>query len=249
MEKIKEEITDYFKYLTGASRDEEITRWKQQSKTAEEESRKLSESLRESRDSKLFRKRKHTDSMSNLMPNASKQALLPNTLKQPNLQTHPPTDLLQALAGLVNTFSKKRTRTATTTTSAPIPTTATTVNKRKGPHQWERLPKEGRSSKRTIKKGKTYRKNRHKHKRIQNNDTNNNYNNIIIDHDNTDPHDTIDTDNTMNDNDDALVILAKQTTLTETQKMYLEKDYNSYQNLNSYQYKLCIQTSEIFCID
>ena len=90
--------------MTGATRDEEITRWKQYSKTAEEEARKLSESLRESRDSKLFRKRKRTESMSNLMPNASKLALLPNPPKQPNIQ-HTPTDLLQALTGLVNTFS------------------------------------------------------------------------------------------------------------------------------------------------
>ena len=58
------------------------------------------------RDSKLFRKRKRTDSMSNLMPGTSRQALLPNPPKQPNLQMHPPTDLLQALTGLINTFSK-----------------------------------------------------------------------------------------------------------------------------------------------
>ena len=106
LEKITIEIANYLKHLTGTTRDEEIARWKQQSKTAEEEARKLSESLRESHDSKLFRKRKHTESMSNLVPNASKQALLPNAPKQPNLQLHPPTDLLQALTGLVNTFSK-----------------------------------------------------------------------------------------------------------------------------------------------
>ena len=105
-EKLKKEITDYLKHLTGASREEEIAKWKQQSKTAEEEARKLSESLKESRDSKLFRKRKRTDSMSNLMPSTSRQALLPNPPKQPNLQIHPPTDLLQAPAGLVNMFSK-----------------------------------------------------------------------------------------------------------------------------------------------
>ena len=46
----------------------------------------------------------------------------------------------------------------------------------------------------------------------------------MIDHDNTDPHDTTDIGNTINDkNDDALVILAKQTTLTETQKNVLRK--------------------------
>ena len=108
LEKIKIEIANYLKHLTGTTRDEEIARWKQQSKTAEEEARKLSESLRESRDSKLFRKRKRMESMSNLMPNASKQVLLPNAPKQPNLQLHPPTDLLQALTGLVNTFKKNR---------------------------------------------------------------------------------------------------------------------------------------------
>ena len=106
LEKIKHEITEYLKQLTGTSREDEITKWKQQSKNAEEEARKLSESLKESRDSKLFRKRKRTDSMSNLMPGTSRQALLPNPPKQPNLQMHPPTDILQALTGLVNTFSK-----------------------------------------------------------------------------------------------------------------------------------------------
>ena len=106
LEKIKVEITNYLKHLTGTPREEEISKWKQQSKIAEEEARKLSESLRESRDSKLYRKRKSTDSTSNLVPNTSRQALLPNPPKQPNLQMHPPTDLLQALTGLVNTFSK-----------------------------------------------------------------------------------------------------------------------------------------------
>ena len=73
LEKIKKGITNYLKHLilTGATRDEEITRWKQQSKTAEEEARKLSESLRESRDLKLFHKRMRTESISNLIPNAS----------------------------------------------------------------------------------------------------------------------------------------------------------------------------------
>lgn len=43
----------------------------------------------------------------------------------------------------------------------------------------------------------------------------------MIDHDNTDPQNTTDIGNI----NDTLVILAKQTTLTETQKkMYLEKD-------------------------
>ena len=84
LEKIKIEIemANYLKYLTGTTRDEEITRWKQ-SKTAEEEARKLSESLRESPDSKLFRKRKRAESLSNVVPNASKQTLLPNAPNNP----------------------------------------------------------------------------------------------------------------------------------------------------------------------
>ena len=106
LEKITKEITEYLKHLSGTSREEEITKWKQQSKNAEEEARKLSESLKESRESKLFRKRKRTESTSNLRPNPSKQALLPSVPKQPHLQTQPPTDFLEALTGLIQTYSK-----------------------------------------------------------------------------------------------------------------------------------------------
>ena len=48
---------------------------------------------------------------------------------------------------------------------------------------------------------------------------NNTHYNTITDHDNFNLHDTTDLNNITNDrNDDALVILAKQTTPTETQK-------------------------------
>ena len=106
LEKITKEITEYLKHLSGTSREEEITKWKQQSKNAEEEARKLSESLKESRESKLFRKRKRTESTSNLRSNPSKQALFPSAPKQPHLQTQPPTDFLEALTGLIQTYSK-----------------------------------------------------------------------------------------------------------------------------------------------
>ena len=110
-----------------------------------------------------------------------------------------------------------------TTTSVTVPTTATTIHKRKRPRQRERLPKEGRSSKRTIKKRTAYRNNRHKHRHIQT-DNNNTHTNTITNHDNFNSHDTTDLNNiTNNRNDDALVILAKQTTLTETQKNVLRK--------------------------
>ena len=106
LEMITKEITEYLKHLSGTSRRGEITKWKEQSKNAEEEARKLSESLKESRKSKLFRKRKRTESMSNLRPNSSKQALLPSAPKQPHLQMQPPTDFLEALTGLIHTYSK-----------------------------------------------------------------------------------------------------------------------------------------------
>lgn len=85
LEEIKKETTEYLKYLSGVSREDEITKWKQQSKNAEEEARKLSKSLKENRESKPFRKRKQTESMSNLRPNSSKRALFPSTSKQPHL--------------------------------------------------------------------------------------------------------------------------------------------------------------------
>ena len=77
----------------------------EQSKNAEEEARKLGDSLKENREAKLFRKRKRTDSQPNLIPSTSKQVLLP-TPKQPHLQQNPPADFMEALTGLINTYSK-----------------------------------------------------------------------------------------------------------------------------------------------
>ena len=47
------------------------------------------------------------DSQPNLMLSTSKQVLLP-TPKQPHLQNNQPTDLIEALTGLINTYSKNR---------------------------------------------------------------------------------------------------------------------------------------------
>ena len=68
---------------------------------AEIESRKLSESLKESREAKLFRKQKRTESQQNLMPNTSRQALL-SALKQPHLQNNQPPDIIEVLTGIIN---------------------------------------------------------------------------------------------------------------------------------------------------
>ena len=46
MDKIKTEISEHQTKLTGISREEAITKWKQQSKLAEEEARKLSKRKR-----------------------------------------------------------------------------------------------------------------------------------------------------------------------------------------------------------
>ena len=97
-------MTEYLTKLSGTTREEEIKKM-EQSKKAEEEARKLSDNLKESRESKLFRKRKHTESQQNLIPSTSKQVLLP-TPKQPHLQQSPPTDFMEALTGLINTYSK-----------------------------------------------------------------------------------------------------------------------------------------------
>ena len=101
------EIEEYLQNFTGSCREDEIAKWREQSKTAEEEARKLSESLKESREAKLFRKRKRTDSQPNLMLSTSKQVLLP-TPKQPHLQHNQPTDLIEALTGLINIYKKKK---------------------------------------------------------------------------------------------------------------------------------------------
>ena len=107
LEKIKQEMTEYLTKLNGTTREEEIKKMEGTvKKKAEEEARKLSDNLKESRESKLFRKRKRTESQQNLIPSTSKQVLLP-TPKQPHLQQSPPTDSMEALTGLINTYSKK----------------------------------------------------------------------------------------------------------------------------------------------
>ena len=93
-------MTEYLTQLNGTTREEAIKKWKEQSK---EEARKLADSLKENREAKLFRKRKHTDSQPNLIPSTSKQVLL-LTPKQPHLQQNPPADLMEALTGLINTY-------------------------------------------------------------------------------------------------------------------------------------------------
>ena len=125
--------------------------------------------------------------MSNLVPNASKQALLPNAPKQPNLQLHSPTDLLQALTGLVNTFSKNGRE-----------------QQQPQPHQPQYRPQSSRgkgpaNGKGFPRKGVTPNGQKRKEQpiertdiniNIQNFDTNNivtHYTDILIDHDNTDP--------------------------------------------------------------
>ena len=101
------EIKEYLQNFMGSCREDEIAKWRELSKTAEEKAGKLSESLKESREAKLFRKQKRTDSQPNLMLSTSKQVLLP-TPKQPHLQNNQPTDLIEALTGLINTYSKNR---------------------------------------------------------------------------------------------------------------------------------------------
>ena len=71
-----QDVTQHLLRKQGTDRDEAIATWKESSRKAEEEARNLSESLKESRENKLFRKRKRTESMSNLP--ASKQAELHN---------------------------------------------------------------------------------------------------------------------------------------------------------------------------
>ena len=55
LEKIKKEVTEYLQNFTGLCREDKIAKWKEQTRTAKEEARKLklSESLKESREAKL----------------------------------------------------------------------------------------------------------------------------------------------------------------------------------------------------
>lgn len=91
LEKMKTEITSYLNHLQAAQKQEAIVTWKLVSKQAEDEARKLGESLRESRDNKLFRKRKRTESMTNL---PAKRQPLPQG----------PNDLIQVLTGLIEDY-------------------------------------------------------------------------------------------------------------------------------------------------
>ena len=148
-----------------------------------------SESLKDSRVGKLHRKRPRTESMQNLLKEPEKQA------------GHPA--LLDALNGLLTTYSKKR------------PRTANVQGKRKATRPRKRIPQERTTSTRTLKKRRTYRKNRHIHTHTVNPlDHNPLHYSKHSNHNNT-------TENNTDDNE--LVILAKQTKLTDTQKNILRK--------------------------
>lgn len=81
LDKIKQ-MTEYHTQLNGTTR-EEIKNVKNSQKNAEEETRKLGNSLKENQKAKL----------------------LP-TPKQPRLQQNPPADFMEALTGLIYTYSK-----------------------------------------------------------------------------------------------------------------------------------------------
>ena len=91
LEIIKKEIAEYLKLQNP--REEAIENWKKIRKQAEDEARKLSESLKETRINKLHRKRQRSDSMQNLVPEGQRQQLNPNPL-------------IQALHGFLNDYSK-----------------------------------------------------------------------------------------------------------------------------------------------
>ena len=91
----------------------------------------------------------------------------------------------------------RRIPTTTTTT-----TTTTILKQRKRPRQRERVPKEGRTSRQTLKKRATYRKNRHRQKHIQTTDTACTINN-------DDVKSQFETD--IHNEDDALVIIISKT--------------------------------------
>ena len=76
-------------------REQHIAKWKEQSRIAEEEARKLAQNLKESRETKLFRKRKRTESLSNMNN-------IPPT-KQPAPQHE---NLIEALTGIIGNYSK-----------------------------------------------------------------------------------------------------------------------------------------------
>ena len=76
----------------SSSKQEDIEKWRKISKLAEDEARKLAETLKDSREGKLHRKRPRTECMQNLVQEPEKQA------------GHPA--LLDALNGLLTTYSK-----------------------------------------------------------------------------------------------------------------------------------------------
>ena len=96
LELIKTEITEYLKLTHSTIREEHITKWKELSRKAQEEARQLGESLKQSRDAKLFRKRKRMESISN-MTNT------PPAKQTPHTQS---TNLIEALSGLLERYSK-----------------------------------------------------------------------------------------------------------------------------------------------
>ena len=92
LETIRREVTQYL--TQSDNKQKEIETWKQISKLAEDEARKLAESLKESREGKLHRKRRRTESMQNLLPDT----------EQKQHTIHPP--LIDALNGLITSYSR-----------------------------------------------------------------------------------------------------------------------------------------------
>ena len=113
---------------------------------------------------------------------------------------------------------EKRTTGTATTVPIHVSTTTTTTERRKGPRQRKRLSKEGRTSRWTLKKRTIYRKNRHRQKLIQTNTISHNTNHDNIECQNIHTVNIIYNHTTDTKDDDSLVILAKQTTLTDSQK-------------------------------
>lgn len=99
----------------------------------------------------------------NLAQSSSKLGPLPSTSKQAHLQNNQPTHLIEALTGLLNTYSKNEKQQQ----QHQQPHQAQQFTRGKRPHQRKRVPKEGHASGRTLKKRQIYRKNRHKQRHIQ----------------------------------------------------------------------------------
>ena len=101
LESIKKEITDYLKQQTP--REEAIKSWNQISKQAEDEARKLSESLKESRTNRLHCKRPWSESIA---PTRQRQQLMQNPAPERHQQQPHPTNIIQALHGFLNDYAK-----------------------------------------------------------------------------------------------------------------------------------------------